>query len=118
MAKTSRTKQIIEQDRKPLTLEQALAIIKDYEEDPSFGIYFACIRQVNQVKTMLNGSTISADDNGAFDRFVKVMDKIDDWGNKLENFRIKYLNKTEKELKDIEKTGSIPLIERRAAKQK
>jgi hypothetical protein len=91
--------------------------IKESKQDGQFALYFALNRKANQLAALMNEATLSltSEDKG-FDRFLKLIEKMDVFTSSLLKLRQNYLRLDEVELKEIENKG-IPLLEQRAAKK-
>jgi hypothetical protein len=106
----------------PTTLEGEIERLKSenlaYREDPLWSLFFSVTRKANEISRALNNVELKLDsDDKVFDRFIKLIEKLDPMVSVLSKLRQDYLKLPEEDIAESEKKG-IPLIERRAQKSK
>jgi hypothetical protein len=106
----------------PVTMEGQIEKLKlenlAYREDPLWALFFSVTRKANEISRALNNVELKLDsEDKVFDRFIKLVEKLDPMVSVLSKLRQDYLKLPEDEVEQAEKKG-IPLIERRAANTK
>jgi hypothetical protein len=106
----------------PVTMQGQIEKLKlenlAYREDPLWALFFSVTRKANEISRALNNVELKLDsEDKVFDRFIKLVEKLDPMVSVLSKLRQDYLKLPEDEVEQAEKKG-IPLIERRAANTK
>lgn len=91
----------------------------NYRLDNLYKLFFAMNRKSGEIADGLNDTTLQFDakDDKVFDRFLKLIDKLEPLVRTLAALRQEYLKVPEDEVDEMEKKG-IPPIERRAKNKK
>jgi hypothetical protein len=96
-----------------LRIKELEATILHYRQDPLYSSYFAWARKVNETSEAINSFTLSiTSEDNTFNRYIALIKIQDEQMTIVEKLRKVYLNKSEADLKAMEK-NDIPLIERR-----
>lgn len=106
----------------PPTIEGEIERLKNenlsYREDPLWSLFFSVTRKANEISRALNNVELKLDsEDKVFDRFIKLVEKLDPMVSVLSKLRQDYLKLPEDEVAEAEKKG-VPLIERRAQQKK
>lgn len=106
----------------PPTLEGEIERLKKerdyYRHDNIYKLFFSVNRKAGEIADSLNDATVDlTKEDKVFDRFIKLIEKLEPFVKTLATLRQEYLKIPEEEVEQAEKKG-VPMIERRAAKSK